>query len=65
MKLAYLPVFCSDTPRVTNLTQPWLFKLATHAAGFFFDMSGQRELMEFVSVRRTHPGGWRPYFSGE
>ncbi len=47
MKLAYLPVFCSDTPRVTNLTQPWLFKLATHAAGFFFDMSGERELMEF------------------
>jgi hypothetical protein len=47
MKLAYLPVFCSDTPRVTNLTQPWLFKLATHAAGFYFDMSGERELMEF------------------
>ena len=47
MKLAYLPVSVSDSPRVTSLTQPWLFKLATHAAGFYFDMSGERELMEF------------------
>jgi hypothetical protein len=47
MKLAYLLVSCSDTPRVTNLTQPWVFRLATFAAGYFFDMSGERELMEF------------------
>ena len=47
MKLAYLLVSCSDTPRVTNLTQPWVFRLATHAAGYYFDMSGERELMEF------------------
>ncbi len=47
MKLAYLLLSCSDVPRVTNLTQAWVFKLATHAAGYYFDMSGERELMEF------------------
>lgn len=47
MKLAYLLMSCSDTPRVTDLTRDWVFRVATHAAGYFFDLSGERELMEF------------------
>ncbi len=47
MKLAYLLLSCSDAPRVTNVTKDWVFRLATHAAGYFLDMSGGRELMEF------------------
>lgn len=47
MKLAVLPVFCNDVPRVTTLTRDWLHRAIGHVAGFFFDQSGGREDFEF------------------
>lgn len=45
--LAVLLLSCSDVPRVTTITRDEVHRLITHTAGFVFDQSGERELLEF------------------
>ncbi len=47
MKLAVLPVFCKDVPRVTTLTRDWIHRAIGHVAGYYLQQSGLRENMEF------------------
>lgn len=42
MKLAVLPLWCADTPRVTDFDQAWMGRLVDHVAQYFAEQSGGR-----------------------
>lgn len=56
MKCAVLPLSCSDTPRVTNLTEEWLRLMMDDVSAYFTEQSGGRESLD-VTVLGWHKLG--------
>ena len=53
MKFVVIPVTVQDVARGTKLTRAWFHRVMTHVAGYWLDMSGGRESLEFRVLEWT------------